>query len=698
MTSLELLRSKVTAAHQAKWAYVYIRQSSLSQVTRHGESTDLQYQLVERAIQLGWPRERVKTIDEDLGKSGTSTENRLGFQYLIAEIGLAHVGLVVSLDASRLARNNSDWYQLLELCSLFGTLMADSENLYDPRVYHDRLLLGLSGMMSEAELHQLKLRLQSGARHKAERGELRQPLPIGLARLQTGQVCLHPDEEIQARIRLVFQKFEELGSAKAVVRYLDRAGLPLPTRPLRGPAPHDLVWQRAHSSIVLSILKNPAYAGAYVYGRTTHDPARRKPGRRNSGLVHFPIDKWPIVIHNRYPSYVSWDEFLTNQAQLSTNQNRYQEDKHGVPRKGQALLQGIAVCGRCGARMRLRYSGPQGEFPVYECSYTQNEYGGSRCQEVRALGLDTEIERLVLAALAPDKIALALAALEQLEQEYESLRKQWQLRLERAQYEATRARRQFDVVEPENRLVARTLERQWEEKLREAETVEQDYQTWLHQQRLELTPADRRTILALGEDLPKVWRAPTTTQADRKRLLRLIVKDVILDQRRERGKVWFQINWQTGATSEHWITRRVRAYTDYADLEALQRRVRELNAEEKMDYEVAAVLNAEGFRTAHDRPFTSKLLWLLRKEWGLPTVKANGPHPARWEDGTYSIVGAAGILGVYPGTVYQWLKSGLLQGRQLAKWAPWKIYLTDEQIAALKTRARRLNRSNRRAS
>ncbi len=698
MTNPDLLRSKVTAAHQAKWAYVYIRQSSLSQVTRHGESTDLQYELVERAVQLGWPRERVKIIDEDLGKSGTSTEHRLGFQHLIAEIGLARVGLVVSLDASRLARNNSDWYQLLELCSLFGSLMADGENLYDPRVYHDRLLLGLSGMMSEAELHQLKLRLHNGARHKAERGELRQALPVGLVRLRTGEVCLHPDEEVRARIGLVFQKFKELGTAKAVVRYLDRAGLPLPTRPLRGPAPHDLVWQRPHSSIVLSILKNPAYTGTYVYGRTTRDPARRKPGRLYSGIVRFPVDKWSIVIHNVYPGYISWDEFLANQAQLSANQSRYQEDKHGVPRKGQALLQGIAVCGRCGARMRLRYSGPQGEFPVYQCSDTQNEYGGSRCQEVRALGLDAEIERLVLEALAPDQIALALAALEQLEQEYESLRKQWQLRLERAQYDAARARRQYDAVEPENRLVARTLERQWEDKLRQAEKVEQDFQTWLHQQRLELTPADRRDILALGEDLPRVWQASTTTPADRKRLLRLIVKEVILDQRRERGKVWFQINWQTGANSEHWITRRVRAYADYADLEALQHRVQELNTEEKMDDEIAATLNTEGFRTAHGRPFTSKLLWLLRHEWGLSTVKANGPHPTQWEDGSYSVVGAAAVLGVFPGTVYKWLNSGLLQGRQLAKGLPWKVSITDEQIAALTTHAKRINRSNRRAS
>jgi DNA invertase Pin-like site-specific DNA recombinase len=639
----------------------------------------------------------VQTVDEDLGKSGTSTEHRLGFQHLIAEISLAHVGLVVSLDASRLARNNSDWCQLLELCALFGTLLADAESLYDPRQYHDRLLLGLSGMMSEAELHQLKMRLQMGERHKAERGELRQPLPVGLVRDRSGEVLLDPDEEIQARLRLVFQKFKELDTAKAVARYLYQAELPLPSRPLHGPAPHEVIWQPAESSRVLSILKNPAYAGAYVYGRTTHDPVRRRPGHPNSGVVRFPIDKWPILLHNRYPAYITWEDFVANQAQLQANLSRYEEDKHGVPRKGQALLQGIVRCGRCGARMGLHYSGPHGEFPVYLCTYTQRQHGGPRCQEVRALTLDAEMERLVLEALAPDKLALALAALEQLEQEYATLRQQWQLRVERARYEATRARRQYDLVEPENRLVARTLERQWEDKLREAEKTEQAYETWAQQQRLEVTAADRQEILALGENLPRIWHAPTTTTMDRKRLLRLVVKEVLVDQHRERGKVWFQINWQTGATSEHWLTRRVRAYTDYANLEGLQQRLRELTTAQQLDDEIARTLNAEGFRTAHGRPFTSKMIWLLREKWDLPTSKANGPFPLRWEDGSYSVAGAAEAIGVRLAIVYKWLRQGRLHGKQRAPGLPWKISLTEAQLASLRLDAKRVNRSKRRA-
>lgn len=326
-----------TTEQRAKMAYVYIRQSSLMQVTRHGESTELQYSLVERAVQLGWPRERVEIIDEDLGKSGADALRRGGFQYLLAEISLARAGLVLSYDASRLARNNRDWYQLLEVCSIFGTLIADGERLYDPRLYHDRLLLGLTGMRSSAELHQLKQRMQAGARHKAERGELRQGLPVGLARGPAGEVILNPDEEVQARMRLVFEKFREIRSASSVMRYLLAANLPRPSRPRVGPAPYEVVWQPARTSAILDILHNPAYAGAYVYGRKLLDPTRRSPGHPSGGRILQPIDKWEICLHNKYPAYIAWDEFVANQAQLHANSLKYREEQPGVTRKGQAL-------------------------------------------------------------------------------------------------------------------------------------------------------------------------------------------------------------------------------------------------------------------------------------------------------------------------------------------------------------------------
>jgi DNA invertase Pin-like site-specific DNA recombinase len=694
----EILHVTPTTAHRAKMAYVYIRQSSLMQVTRHAESTDLQYSLVERAIKLGWPRERIERIDEDLGKSGAQAEARGGFQRLLAEISLARVGLVLSFDASRLARNNRDWYQLLEVCSIFGSLIADGERLYDPRLYHDRLLLGLSGLMSEAELHHIKQRMHAGARHKAERGELRLGLPVGLSRGLSGEVILNPDEEVQARIQLVLQKFRDIRSACGVMRYLREARLPLPVRPLRGPFPHEVIWQEARASSVRDILQNPAYAGTYVYGRKRLDPTRRTPEHPTGGQVRQPIDKWEICLHNVYPAYIAWEEFLANQAQLRSNHLNYREELHGVPRKGQALLQGIVRCGYCGAVLHLRYSGPHGDFPVYVCSNDQLQFGGKRCQEVRAIALDEHVEQRFLEALRPDQVVLALAALTQVEQEDRAERKQWDLRLERARYEATRAERQYQTVEPENRLVARSLERQWEDKLRAAEAVEKEYQTWSYRRRIAVTDADRETIVALGSDLPALWQAETTTNADRKQMLRLVIRDVIVDGKRARGQVWVQINWQTGAHEEFSYKRSVQSYEQSADMEALRQRIRELNAAQQIDAEIASTLNAEGYQTARlHRPFTGNTVWLLREKWDIPTVKINGKehNPAQWDDGTYSVEGAAVRLGVFPGTIHKWLKVGKITGCQLAKGMPWKVYLTDEDIARLQEwlrRARRLRR------
>src|SRR6266700_4972169 len=691
----ELLHVTPTTAHRAKMAYVSIRQSSLMQVTRHAESTDLQYSLVERAIALGWPSARVEIIDEDLGKSGAQAEARGGFQRLLAEISLARAGLVLSFDASRLARNNRDWYQLLEVCSIFGTLIADGERLYDPRLYHDRLLLGLSGMMSEAELHHIKQRMHAWARHKAERGELRLGLPVGLSRLPSGEVILNPDEEVQARIHLVFQKFRYIRLARGVMCYLRVAHLPLRVRPLRSPAPNEVIWQEARASFMRDILQNPAYAGAYVYGRKVLDPTKRRPDSPGSGHVRQPIDKWEICLHNVYPAYIAWEEFLANQAQLRANQLNYREELHGVPRKGQALLQGVVRCGYCGAFLHLRYSGPHGDFPVYVCNNDQRQFGGKRCQEVRAMALDAEVEQRFLEALRPDQVALALAALAQLEQEEHAERKQWELRLERARYEAKRAERQYQTVEPENRLVARSLERQWEDKLRAVETVEKEYQMWTYSRLAPITEADRQTIMQLGSDLPFLWQAETTTNADRKQMLRLVIREVIVDCRRVHGQVWFQINWQTGGHEEFCYKRSVRSYEASADVEALEQRVRELNAASLIDAQIAAILNAEGYRTARlHHPFSGGMVWLLREKWDIPTVKINGKeyNPAQWEDGSYSIQGAAARLGVYPGTIHHWLKVGKLTGYQLAKGMPWKVYLTEEDVARLQEWLRRARR------
>ena len=684
---------QVTTAHRAKLAYVYVRQSSAGQVRQHRESTELQYRLVDRAGSLGWPRERIAVIDDDLGKSGASSAGRQGFQRLIAEIGLGKAGLVLSLDASRLARNNRDWHQLLELCSVFGVLLADGERLYDPGAHHDRLLLGLSGLMSEAELHQIRLRLHQGERQKAARGDLRLPLPAGLAYGRGGEIILNPDEEVQARLRLVFGTFQALQSAKAVMRDLRRHGLALPVRPLRGPAPHEIVWVPADSARVLHILQNPAYAGTYAYGRHRQDPLRRRHGATRAATVRVPVEQWPVCLRDAHPGYIGWEEFMANQRRLAGNVASRAAARPGAPRRGWALLQGIVICGRCGRRMALRYSGRHGDYPLYQCTSDQFQDGSPRCQEVRALPVDATVERLLLEALAPDQIALAVAAMGQLDEEARLLEKQWALKRERARYEAERARRQYDAVEPENRLVARSLERVWEERLRQVEAVEQAYEAWHPEQGAPPGEADRADVLALAGDLPRVWR--TAGAAERKRILRLVIRDVALDQKREQGMVWLRITWQTGATSEHRLQRKVRSYADCAGPDRLERRVRELNTAGKMDHEIAAILNAEGIMSARGTPFLHGTIHLLRKRWGIPTVKINGTdaNPPRWPDGSYSIQGAAAAIGITAQAVFDWLRKGRLRGRQLVKGQPWQISLTDVQISNLQQRVRRTSRS-----
>lgn len=606
----------------------------------------------------------------------------------------------MSLDASRLARNNRDWHQLLELCSLFGVLIADAERLYDPQAYHDRLLLGLSGIMSEAELHQIKVRLHQGERQKAQRGELRLPLPAGLVHNRDGSVTFNPDEEVQERLRLVFAKFRELRTAKAVVRYLRRRNLSLPVRPLHGPAPHDVIWRAATSFRVLQILKNPAYAGAYVYGRRRPDPLRRQPGSGRVGTVAVAPEDWAICLKDAHPAYVDWDEYMANRRQLSSNVACYDANRAGAPRKGNAVLQGIVSCGRCGQRMTLRYSGPNGDYPVYVCNVDKVLDGGPHCQEVRALAIDAEVERVILQALTPDRIALAVAALGEIEKETGVMERQWTLKRERARYDAERARRQYDAVEPENRLVARSLERVWEERLRRAEQIEQEYSAWRREQSISISDDDRREVLSLGEDLPRLWHASTTTPADRKQIVRLAIKEVTLDQKRRRGYVWIKIVWQTGSTSEHWFQRTVHSYAQHADQDRLRQRIIELNGQQKMDSEIACILNAEGYRTAHGPPFSGDMIHNLRKRWQIVTVKINGTaaNPPQWPDGTYSVQGAAVAIGITPQVIFDWLRKGRLTGRQLAKGMPWQIMLTPEQAIELRAKVRRTNRSKRRAS
>jgi DNA invertase Pin-like site-specific DNA recombinase len=659
---------KITPTHIAKLAYIYIRQSTMGQVTKHRESTELQYRLSQRAESLGWPADAIKIIDDDLGRSGSSSVERPGFQQLITEIGLGRVGMVLSYDASRLARNNKDWYQLLELCSLFDALIGDSERVYDPSLYHDRLLLGLSGIMSEAELHHLRRRLLAGKRLKAERGELRQRLPVGLVRLPSGEVIQHPHEDVRSRLMMVFDKFEELRSANAVARYFKKAKLLIPVRPAYDHDSTAHVWREPDRQRVLYMLHNPAYAGAYAYGRKTPDPTADKGSQ------------WQVLIHDHYPGYITWATFLANQEQLKANLANFLACCSGVARQGASLLQGIIICHHCGLHMRIEYKGIRRE-PIYICSRPRIEADVASCQMVWGKLLDAEVEKLVLSALEPDQITIALAAHEKQEQETTTLARQWELRIERIRYETDRVRRQYDQVEPENRLVARSLERAWEDKLHQLEKVEREFAAWQHQQMTSKQSFDKRELMALAENFPSLWRSTTTTNKDKKEIIRLLVSHVIVEQDREQGKVWFQINWQTGAISQHWFIRIVGNYDSHAYKDALQKRMHELAGDHLTAPEIAHVLNDEGFQTAKRKQFTPEIVNQLRYKWGIPSFYRHARSPDRWPDGSYSVNGTAKILGISAGCLRKRIEKGHVKVTQSRKGASLHIFLTPEEIA-----------------
>jgi hypothetical protein len=554
--------------------------------------------------------------------------------------------------------------------------------------------------MSEAELHQIRIRLHQGERQKAARGELRIPLPGGLAYNRSGQIVLNPDEEVQARLRLIFDKFRELQTARRVMRYLRTHDLRVPVRPLRGPAPHELAWRDATIAHVHQILHNPAYAGAYVYGRRRVNAVRQGPGSHHA-TSKVAIDDWEVCLKDAHSGYISWEEFMANQRRLADNINQYEAGHHGTPRKGTALLQGLAVCGLCGRRMTVRYSGDKNVCPVYCCLADRNQTGRSLCQEVRAPAVDELVAQLLLKALEPDQIAIAIAAVDEMAEETRSLEKQWALRRERARYDAERARRQYDTVEPENRLVARTLEKAWEDKLRGIDEIEQDYRRWSDREPLVLQVQDHVALKELAANLPAIWYAETTQPEDRKRILRFIVQQVVLDQKKMRGQVAIQVLWQTGATSEHQIQRHVQSYDrDYGELELVRERIMQLNAAGKTDRQIARKLNDEGIRSARGRLFTYENVWLLRHRWAIPTARINGvaANPPRWPDGTYSVQGAAAVIGVTTQTIFDYLAQGLIQGRQSTKGQPWQISLSSDHIYQLQHRLQRTRRLRRGAS
>jgi len=529
---------------------VYIRQSTAQQVLEPQESTRLQYGLVGRAQQLGWAPDRVLVIDDDQGKSAASAVDRAGFQRLVSAVRLNHVGLILGVELSRLARSNADWHRLLAVGALFGTLLADADGRYDPAQYTDRLLLGLQGTMREAELPLLKQRMYEGKLNTARRGELVVPVPLGYVRRASGEVTFDPDDQVQHTIRLLCRTFEELGRLNALLRYLVAHDIRLGIRVPGGAHKGELEWRRPNRMTVQNRLKNPIYAGAYAYGRRQVDPRRQTPGRRRTGRATIVPEGWVALLRDRLPASLTWDQYEQHLAQFHANQAR--PDATGAVRRGPALLAGLVVCARCGARLYVRYDGGAGALrPTYVCQRLRSTYADRSGQAIAARPLERVVSEQVLAALAPAALAPAalewsLAAAQTLAHERADLHRLWHQRRERATYDADRAGRQCRLVEPENRLVARQVEREWEEKLVAQQRLEEEYARFLRTQPRGLSEAEREAIRRLASDVPARWHAPPTTVVERKEVLRQLVERVVVAVVGDRARVHVTIHWAGG--------------------------------------------------------------------------------------------------------------------------------------------------------
>lgn len=669
------LASKVTDSHVARDAYVYVRQSTLTQVREHTESLERQYELASRAQLLGWAPRQVIVVDDDLGRSGAEATAREGFKNLVADVGLGKVGIVLGVEVSRLARNNADWYQLLDLCALTDTLIADGDGLYHPGDFNDRLVLGLKGTMSEAELHLIRHRLTAGLRHKAAKGELRQGLAVGFVYDADGNVAFEPDESVREAIATVFRRFEELGTARQVMLSLRSDNVLVPRRPSGS---RRVTWAEAAYPAIHDFLTNPVYAGAFVFGRTRTEKRLDTNGRIVTRTRLLPREEWEVLICDHHPGYVDWDRWERTQDQLRANWRPPRGHGGGAVREGTALLQGRIRCGRCGRMMQVGYSGANGDCPRYLCARSKQLYGTDRaCQSVGGRKLERRVLEEVFAVLEPASLAATARALEEADTTYRQRLAVFELGVERARYAAERARRQFDAVEPENRLVARTLEAALEQALTAQRQAEADLAAQRLRQPTRLTDEETAWLARAGADVQAIFNAPTTTWRERKQLLRAVITEVVVTVRPADRQADLDIIWQGGATTSltlelnktgaHFRT------TDEGTVELIRRLAARYD-----DQTIAAILGKQKRHTATGLNFTKSRVKNLRISRGIPAFEPPTVTPPRDDDNVVTITAAEHLLHVSRATLYRWLADGFITGEQLTPGGPWHIRVTDE--------------------
>jgi DNA invertase Pin-like site-specific DNA recombinase len=667
--------SKIKSIHLTRNAYVYVRQSTHHQVQHHLESQQRQYELTQLAAQWGFAPDHVVVIDDDLGVSASGRAERVGFERLVADVALGRAGIVLGLEVSRLARNNRDWYELLDLCAMRETLIGDADGIYDPAAYNDRLLLGLKGTMSEAELHILKARMLAGLRHKAAKGELRFRLPAGYEFDDEGAIVKTSDEQVTQFIELLFEKLFELGSISGVAKYLLHEGLRFPRRARSGGA---IRWEVPYYRAVFTMITNPIYAGTYAFGRSEFVTDIDASGARKVRRRFKTMASWDVVLHNHHAAYISWETFQRIQQMVERNRPSHRNEASTTLREGAALLQGIVRCGRCGRPMTVRYHGRSGRaVPQYGCMTALAQKRAPVCQTMGGRRIDEAITRVFLDAMSQGELEFQIAALRQLDHSEDAVLQQLDLQRERAVYEAGRIERQFNAVEPENRVVARTLEARWNESLLRVNALDQQLADRKRLVTLQLTESDEMQLRDLANDLPRLWAHQRITAKDRKALLRAAIEEVQL--RKEDRVVSAKVIWKGGAISETSI-QLIRLAPPSPTPPDLIELIREL-AKRHTDSQIAGILVRRRIKTPKRHlTFSPRHVGDLRRVYGIPRCPEPVPDAA---GPTYTVEQTAALFNVNPATVYTWLKFGVLMGEQLTAQAPWSIRITDADRARL---------------
>ncbi len=672
------MNSKITEQHQSKPAYIYLRQSTPAQVLHHQESTERQYALRQKALELGWSEATVRTLDRDLGISGAQTAGRTDFKTLVADVSMGQVGAVFALEVSRLARSNADWYRLLELCALTQTLVIDEDSCYDPAYFNDGLLLGLKGTMAQAELHFLRARLLGGKLNKAKKGELRFPLPVGFCYDDQGRIILDPDEEVRGAVALVFRLFRETGSAYGVVHQFTQRGLRFPKRAYGGAWNGSIVWGRLSHGRVLGMLRNPSYAGMYVFGRYQYRREISPEGEIRKRMQAVAMPAWRVSLKQHHEGYITWEEFLEHAKQMEKNRTNGEETLlSGPAREGSALLQGLLLCGHCGRALTVRYTGNGGVYPTYLCSWLRREGLATKdCMSFRCDLLDAAVSEQVLKALQPAELELALAALRELESRDQAIMRQWQMRLERAEYEVALAERRYQEVDPSNRLVAGTLEHRWNDALVHLEDLKKQAAEFQRQEARIITPEQKAKVLALAKDFPCLWHAPSTHDKDRKRILRLLVKDITVEKLTEPRQLSVHIRWHGGASTDLSVSLPPKAADQFRYHSAIVDRVREL-AHNQLDAQIADQLSREDHVSAKGKPYTVPIIRWIRWRYQIPAPALKKPEEL-------TVQQVAKQFGVGEGVVYYWIEHNVIHARRLNGGMPYWITLNAEDEKKLR--------------